>query len=59
MNSGVTKSELLARRFYILEHIESIISTSVYYRNHSANMVEENKKIVGSIDDIHIKAKIL
>ena len=49
----------IKRRNYLLNHLEYLISDSVYYRTNSSLMDNDNKIIICNINNIENKKKIL
>ena len=49
----------IKKRYFLIKNIEKIIAESVYYRNNSKNMAQENKIVIGNISDVESKKNIL
>jgi hypothetical protein len=49
----------IPKRIYIISRLEDIIKESVYYRNNSSNLKEENRIPIANISNKESKAKIL
>jgi hypothetical protein len=49
----------IKKRYFLIKNIEKIIAESVYYRNNSKNMAQENKIVIGNISNVESKKNIL
>lgn len=49
----------IPKRIYIISKLDDIIKESVYYRNNSFNIKEENRIPIANVNSKESKAKIL
>jgi len=58
MTNGLMNNRI-PKRIYIISKLDDIIKESVYYRNNSFNIKEENRIPIANVNSKESKAKIL
>ncbi len=49
----------IKKRYFLIKNIEKIIQESIYYRNNSKSIDISTRQVIGSINDLECKKKIL